>query len=111
MPGTTRRLRNQLDPGVVAVGSGEFGIACDQSSVEGFREGYICGVIGGEVVTQLPNSAEIRIVRMPDARRTGQIGQRFFGTAHGDGSGPDVPPECVRHLDIEQVWRVQCLGT
>src|SRR5262245_24473946 len=56
---------DQFDPGADARRPGKRTIAGDEDTVEGFGKRHVDGVVGAQVVAQLPHAPEQWLVRMP----------------------------------------------
>lgn len=103
-----RRL-HQLDPRIVPRRGGEPVVAGEQCRVERFGERDIGGIIGGQVVAQFPDPLQQHIVRVAVQGKIKQIVQRGAAACGFDLPGRRIAPEHMRHLDIDQMGRMQRL--
>src|SRR5688572_10803804 len=103
-----RRRSHRLDPRVVPRRRCNARVARDERSVERFREGDIDGVVGGEVVPQLPDTRQQPSMRMALHRHVDEVPQHLLSPLGQDLSPRGVPADDVRDLHVEQMGDVQC---
>ena len=77
-----------------------------QRRAEGFGQCEIAGVVGGEVAAKLPNSIQMRMVRMTDNQQAAKILERLRGTSRRADPQVALAPERVRNFKIQYVRRM-----
>jgi hypothetical protein len=88
---------------------GEPSVTCEQRCVKRFRESHIDGVIGREVVPQIPDTCQKKIVRIPSNWKIREIGESLVAPLCVDLTGGCIAAQHLGHFDIDEVRRVQCL--
>jgi len=88
--------------------SGETLVAGEEWSVEHFGEGDVHGVIGREIVPQIPHARQKNIVRISAQREVSEVLQGGAAALGIDITVSGVPPNHLRNFDVEQMGRVQC---
>ena len=78
-----------------------------QGGSKGFREGDVHGVVRGQVVSELPNPSEERLVRVAHRGQVEEVFQRGSPLGRGHGAADDEAPGGICHLQIQQVGNVQ----
>src|SRR5665647_250516 len=89
--------------------SGETLVAGEEWSVEHFGEGDVHGVIGREIVPQIPHARQEKIVRISAQREVSEVLQGRAAALGIDITVSSVPPNHLRDFDVEQMGRMQCL--
>ncbi len=89
---------------------GESPVAREQRRVERFREGDVDGVVGSEIVPQIPDTRQKEIVRIPAQRKVGQVGESRATTLAIDLASRRIPADDLRYFNIEQMGRMQRLS-
>jgi len=105
--GGSLRSSRQLDSYAKARGPGETPIAREKRSVERFGERNVNGVVGGEVVPQLPNWRQQKIVRIPSQGKVRQVGERRGAAFPVDVAVRGLATDRLSDLDVEQMRGVQ----
>lgn len=77
-----------------------------QRSAEGLRQCEIAGVIRGEVAAKLPNSIQMRMVRMTHNQQAAKILERLRGASRRADSQVALAPQRVRNFKIQYVRRM-----
>lgn len=90
-------------------GAGEALIAREERRIERLGERDIDGVIGCQIVPQIPDAPEQQIVRMAPQGKIGQIGERFAAPLRLDLSIGRMTANDLHDLDVEQMRCVQGL--
>ena len=75
--------------------------------IERLGEGDIGGVIGSDVVSQLPDPCDQSIVRMTTDRQVGEILECRERARHAEAFAEDSVAEAVNDLDIEEMRCMQ----
>ncbi len=86
--------------------SGQTLITCEQWSVERFRKGHIDGIVSREIVPQIPDPRQKKIVRISaqgKVRKVGESGAAAFAT---DLAVRRISPDHLRNFDIKQMRHV-----
>jgi hypothetical protein len=105
-----RDTSNELDTRMMAGCGGEAPVPCEHRDVERFRQSDIDGVIGREMVPQIPDPWQQKMVRIPVQGKVGKIGKSCPTTLPVDLAGRCIPPDDLRNFNIEQVGSVQRLS-
>jgi hypothetical protein len=92
---------------VVVASLGQAGVAGDQWHAERLAQGHEGGVVGGEVVTELPHPVCQHGVLVPDDGQVGEVGASVGRPVIAQLSGADEPTECMEELDVEQMGGMQ----
>ncbi len=89
---------------------GEASVAREQRSVERFGKGYVDGVIGRQVVSQIPDARQKEIMRVSVQRKIREIGESGAAAFAIDLAIRRVTLDHLCDLDIEQMRGVQRLA-
>jgi hypothetical protein len=90
--------------------SGKTSIARKQRSVERLGESDINGIIGGKIVSQLPNARQEEIVRISMQGKVGEVGESRTTAFAINLTICRIPAEHLRDLEIEQMRNMQRLA-
>lgn len=101
---------HQLDAGAMAGGRGQAPFARDKHGVEPFGESDIRGVIGREIVPQLPNARQQNVMGITLERQIGEIGESGLARCRIDIAGRDIAADHLGNFDVEQMGSVQALS-
>src|ERR1700722_4824468 len=104
------RPSHQLDPCVMTGRSGETSITCEQRSIERFGKGDVGGIIGREIVSQIPDTRQKESVRISMQGKIREVGESRTATFAIDFSLRRISPDHLRDFDVEQMRCVQCLS-
>ena len=74
------------------------------------REGEIAGVVGGEILSQVPNPQGERIVRPPAQAERGEIVERLARPSGRNFAGGGISPQNLKDLEVDKMWRVEGLA-
>ena len=99
----------QFDPRVMTGGCGEAPVARQQGGVKRLSQRHIDGVIGRQIVPQVPHARQQEIVRISPQGEVGEVGQRETAACAVDFAVRGVAPDDLSHFDIEQMRRMQRL--
>ena len=100
---------HHLDPRPMAGRSRETSVASEQRSIERFGEGDVDGVVGSEILPQIPNTGQKEFVRIAAQGKIGEIGESHAPTLAVDLAICGIATEHLRDFQIEQIRRVQRL--
>ena len=95
---------------MMAGGPGNARVARDQSRVERFRQRDIGGVIGRQIVSQLPYAGQQEIVPIAAQRKIGKVGQGRTAAGLVDLSLRGMAADHLGNFDIDQIGRMQGLA-
>ncbi len=84
-------------------------VAGEQRRVERFGERDIDGIVGREIVPQLPDARQKEIVWIALHRKVGEIMQRRTAALVADLAIRRISADDLRDLDVEQMRRMQRL--
>lgn len=101
---------DRFDARTVARSLGQRHIARDHRRAECLRQGDVHGVVGGDVLAQLPRAGQEIEMRVPVEIEVDEIGDRVRRTGRRDLARAHEPPEPLCHLDVHQVWRMEFIG-
>ena len=82
-------------------------VAREQRSVERFSKGDVNGVVGREIVPQIPDTRQKEVMRISVQGKVCQVGQSRTATVIIDFATRRIPADHLRDFDIEQMRRVQ----
>ena len=99
---------HQLDACAMASRAGEAPVTSDQRNLELFRKRNIDGIVGRQIVSQIPDPEQQGVVRIPIQREVCEIGERCLAALAVDFAPCREATDHVRDLDIEQMRGVQC---
>src|ERR1700722_6002084 len=94
---------------MVARRGGETLIAGEQRSVERFGKGYVDGIIGREIVPQIPDPPQKEIVRISVQGKIREVGESRATTFAIDLAVCRITSDHLRDFNIEQMRHVQRL--
>src|SRR6266446_5720255 len=100
---------HQLDARAMTGRTGEAVVASDQWRTQRLGERYINGVVGCQVIPQIPDSGQQKTVRIAGQRQVGEDRQGGAAAFAVDLAADRVTADRVRNLDIDQMRRMQCL--
>ena len=83
------------------------GIARDQSGIELLRQRHIGRVIGGKIVSKLPNAGQQYKMRISRQTKIQQVLNCLSGAVRGNCAFACQAPQHLRDLNVDQVRRVQ----
>jgi hypothetical protein len=86
---------------------GERSVAGDERRIDRLGEGDVHGVVGREVVSQLPRATNEIEVGVTVEVEVGEIRDRFLGATGPDLARPNEASEALKHLDVHQVGRMK----
>ena len=87
----------------MAGGAGQPAVARDQRRIQRFGEGDIDGVVGREIVPQVPNPGQQKHMRIAPDRQVGEIGQGLASAPVANLAGPGVTTENVGGFGIDEM--------
>jgi hypothetical protein len=99
----------QFNLRAMAGGCGQTPVARQQGYVEHLGERDIGGIIGRQIVPQIPNARQKEIVRIPPQRKVRQIGEGHAAARAIDFAICGIPSNYLCDFDIKQMRRVECL--
>src|SRR5438128_12472634 len=99
--GTMSRYSHQLDACAMPRRTGEAVVASDQRRTERLRERYINGIVGGQVMPQIPDSGQKKTVRIAGQRKVGENLESCAAAFAGDLAADCVTAARVGNLDID----------
>ena len=102
-------LSRQFDPRTMTGCCSKMTVAREQRSVERFSKGDVNGVVGREIVPQVPDTRQKEVMRISVQGKVCQVGQSRTATVIIDFATRRIPPDHLRDFDIEQMRRVQRL--
>ena len=111
-PGVQRRCRIELyqfDLRVMTGGCGQTSIARQQWCVEHLGQRDIGGIIGRQIVPQIPNARQEEIVRISMQGKVGQVGEGQTAALAADFAVREIASDHLRNFHIKQVRRVERL--
>ena len=88
---------------------GETFVAGKQDSVKRLGKRNISGVIGGQIVPQIPDTPQQKIMRKALQRKRGEVREGFATALLIELAARSIPPDHLRDLHIDQMRRVQGL--
>jgi hypothetical protein len=91
---------------MMASRSGETLVARKQRSVERFGKGDVDGIIGREIVPQIPDTRQKEIMRVS---AEGEVSESRAAAFAVDLALCRIPADDLRNFDIEQMRRMQRL--
>jgi len=100
----------QFDVRVVPRCARQGSIACQERYVEALGESYICGIVAGKVVAELPDPRQQLSVRISVNRQMDQTANRTGPALLVDFSSIRLAPDRVRHFNVDQFRGVQRLA-
>ena len=103
------RFSDQLDPGMVAGRSSETFVAGEQWRIERFGQGDIHGVIGREIIPQIPHPRQKEIVWISVQRKVSEVSKNHAAALDIYLAVRSIPANYLRDFDVEQMRRVQRL--
>jgi len=100
---------DQLDPSGVSGGRCQGGIPSHEGDGEGLGKGDIRGIIGGEIVPELPDSRKEDVMGIAGEREVHQVFERLQAPLPIKIPSRRVPAKHLHDLQVEEVRRVQSL--
>jgi hypothetical protein len=100
---------DQVDARAMARRSREAFITGQQRRVERFGKGDVHGVMGREIVPQIPDALQQEVVWISMQGKIGEVGQSHAAALGIDFTVSRIPANHLRNFDVEQVGRVQRL--
>ncbi len=94
---------------MVASRSGKTLVARKQRCVERFGKGDIDGIVGREIVPQIPDALQKEIVRVSAEGKVSEVGKSRAAAFVVDLALCRIPADDLRNFDIEQMRRMQRL--
>ena len=94
---------------MMASRSGETLVARKQRSVERFGKGDVDGIIGREIVPQIPDTRQKEIMRVSAEGKVSEVGESRTAAFAVDLALCRIPADDLRNFDIEQMRRMQRL--
>ncbi len=88
---------------------GETLVAGKQDSVKRLGKSHISGIIGGQIVAQIPDARQQKIVRKALQRKRGEVREGGATALFIEVAVRGISPDHLRNLHIDQMRRVQCL--
>jgi len=95
----------------MAGGCGQAAVARQQSGIERFGKRDIDRVVGRQIVPQIPNARQEKIMRIPQQRKVREIRKSNAATLAIDIAIRGIAPDHLRDFDIEQMRRVKRLAS
>src|SRR5205823_8578936 len=99
--------REQLDVSRMTCGHRKTSVASDQRDAESLSERDEGGVVGGQVVAELPDSVALSSVRIADHGKLTEIPMSVGGSVIAQLAAGVQPAKGVQNLYIDQMGRVQ----
>jgi hypothetical protein len=99
----------QFDVGAMTGGCGQTPVARQQGYVEHLGQRDIGGIIGRQIVPQIPNARQKEIVRIPPQRKVSQIGEGHATAGAIDFAICGIPSHYLCDFHIKQMRSVECL--
>ena len=109
VPGVCQGRSYQFDSCMMASRSGETLVARKQRSVERFGKGDVDGIIGREIVPQIPDTRQKKIMRVSAEGKVSEVGESRAAAFAVDLALCRIPADDLRNFDIEQMRRMQRL--
>ncbi len=94
---------------MMASGSRQTVVSCQQRGVQRFGQGYIDRVIRSDIGPQFPNPRQQKIVGVSLQAERSEVGDCHTSTRPVDLASCCIFANDLRHFDVKQVRRVQCL--
>ncbi len=94
----------------MAGGCSQAPVACQQRRVEDLGKRDVGGIIGRQIVPQIPDAGQKEIVRIAPERKVRQIGESQTAALGSDFAVRGVAPDDLRNFDVEQMRRVKGLA-
>lgn len=104
------RRSDQFDSRTVSGHRSEASVACDERRVQYFCERDVHRIVGAEIVPQFPHPRQKQRVRVSAQWKIAEINERCAAALSMDLTSRGIPTDDLCYLDIEEVWRVQCLA-
>ncbi len=103
-------VSDQFYRGAVATSAGEFAVTGEEWGIQGFGEGDVGSVVGGEGVTEVPDARNqgLMVVAFDDELR--EIAQGFFCAGDGDFLAMHQAAQNLCDFDVEELRCVHALG-
>jgi hypothetical protein len=95
---------------MMARGSSETPIACEQHSIERFGKGDVDSVVRREIVPQIPNARQKETMRISLQRKIREIGDGSAAAFAIDLAIRRIPTDDLRDFHVEQMRCVECLA-
>ena len=105
-PASPTRLE-ELDPGGVTWCFAQAPVAGDQRDVEGLRKRDVRRVVGGQVVTQLPDPVAQLHVRIANKSEVAEVRACIRSAVVGQLAARRESAKGVKYFDVDEVRRVQ----
>jgi len=99
----------QFDPRVMAGGRGEAPVARQERCVKRLGQRDIGGIIGRQIVAQVPDARQKEIMRISPQSQIGQVAEGETAPCTVDIALRGVAPDHLGYFDIEQMRRVERL--
>src|ERR1700680_3255192 len=109
VPGVCQGRSYQFDSCMMAGRSGETLVARKQRSVERFGKGDVDGIIGREIVPQIPDTWQKEIMRVSAEGKVSEVGESRAAAFAVDLALCRIPADAPRNFGFERVRRMQRL--
>lgn len=101
---------DQFDSRMMASRGGETLVTRQQRCVERFGKGDVDGIIGCEIVSQIPDTRQKEIMRVSAEGKVSEVGESRAAAFAVDLALCRVSADDLRNFDIEQMRRMQRLS-
>jgi hypothetical protein len=106
-PGERSPPLHQLHLRPMSCGGGEAAVSGEERGSESLGERHIDGVIGGEIVVQLPHPHHEPIVRIAAKAKRREVVEGRAASHGGDLAGRSISAQDLRRLQVDQMRRVK----
>lgn len=86
--------------------SRETSVASEQRSIERFGEGDVDGIVGREILPQIPNARQKELMRISVQGKIGEVGESHASAFAVDLAARGITSEHLRDFNIEQIRRM-----
>jgi len=104
------RPSHKFNPRMVTRGRGKALIAREQRRIERLGESDVDGIIGRQIVPQLPYARQQKAMRIALYRKISQVGESLSAALVADLAGCRIAADHMGDFDIEQMRRVERLS-
>ena len=101
---------DELDAPGGTRGPRQTAVAGQQHGVQRLGQGHVDGIVRGQVLSERPDTAEKRLVRVAAQVQGAEVVQGGHAPSPLEIALPHVPSQRLRHLDVDKVGRVQGEG-
>jgi hypothetical protein len=94
-------VSHYLDPRMMAGRSGKTSVAGNQRSVKHFGEGNVHGVVGREIVPQIPDARQKEVMRISAQRKVSEVSESHATALDVDLAVRGIAANHLRNFDVE----------